>query len=700
MIHMLLKKVRKQLFYILLPFSILIGTMYSCLGDYDLRNLNIKLTPEFVVPLAHGTFQLEDIIKKVYSDTLLKYNEEGLMHLYYSEDSVYVLSASEILSLPNDFNVDKQSLEVGYVPIPYESITQEFVFRDMLVNAFGLSGTLVDLLNGRYSEIPGYEKNFNSEFSLDQAEWTDLEYVTIHDGNMVVTLTNNYPVKISFKAKIYNTDEDVIANIEFSDIESGQTVSDTINISGKTIRQETKAKATYVKVFASDGKVLINTKDAVVLTIDFNHVLLEEGRGKFPAISAEDTAVFDVKLDSAYQFASIKTKKAVLRLEVESDLPVDGKVELQWPGIIQNGQAKTLSVPVKSNGGVISQQIDISESLIDLTDATPGLFNKLRMIYRFDLNGSTDNITVHHSDSVTLSIAIDELEFYYIEGKLEEQVITLESGMAEFPYDFWSDISGTIRFTDPKLTFFAKNTIGIPNRLNFFLVGTNAMGESEVLQPEPFTINTPTYPSTEVVHSILELNKNNSNLVNFMALPPTKSINYNASLHVNPNDLSTGDLLRIVPSDFLQFGYEFELPMQFKSADLSFTEKVSLDSLSFKDVDHAGFIIRYGNGIPLSIDLNFSFIDSISGIEKGALDVLKIEAAPTDENGKATGIETAEVEMNLNNAFIHKISGATQLVIKGNFTTPNEGQKNARLYLTNAIDLRILLRAKYNIGNN
>lgn len=694
----MVRLIKSLKFQIVLLFAVFMQ-FTSCISDYDLENIEVEWAPEILVPLAHGNFVINDILNLVYSDTILSHNDnDSLLHIYYRQDSVYYQNLKDLIDIPNDFGVASQVFEVGDIPIPDYAFSESHTLRALLIEEYKFDPEYVEQLDGGQLIFETYEGAINTTFELENESFQDIEYATISSGKMEIEITNNYPLKISFVGDIIDeVSNDIIATVEMEDILPGETKKQIVPLNNKRISSNLVAKGTKATVFGNEKPVNVELESTLELNIKLTELLLSEGKGKTPAFNVSEKQSIPISVDESYQLTSAVAKIAEFELSFSSDIPLGGKAIISFPGFTKDGIAKTITIPFKKEQKNTIINFDLNRYILQFQDEDPESFNTILLSYQLMLDESPDVIPIKNSDNISISLQVNTLEFEYIEGYFGQKEITLNSGSAEFPSDFWELIDGSIYFADPKIHFLIENSIGIPNEFKVNFTGINEYSERQSLNPPIFSIPYPTQNNIEVVKEKVTVDKDNSNIINFISLPPNMAVEYSAFITLNPSSSSTKVLNRVYPNSYIKLGFEVEVPMQFSTSGIRFNQSYNLDSVTISGLEEGVLRVKYANHIPVSFSIKTMFKDSISGNIINALDPFIIKFAKTDSEGKAVESNIDFVEIDLSKEFSESLDGANQLYIEGTLITPNEGTQESKLYLDDYLDMKFILDAQFNI---
>lgn len=671
----------------------------SCTSDYDLNNIEVEWAPEILVPLAHGNFVIEDILNLVYTDTVLKHNEnDSLLHIFYRQDSVYYQRAKDLIDIPSALDISNKTFEIGDVPIPEYRFSESHGLRTLLIEEYKFDPEYVEQLDGGQLIFDTYEGEINTTFELENESFKDIEYAIISTGEIEIEITNNYPLKISFIGEIHDEiSNEQVAAIDIKEVMPGQTKKQVITLKDKRISSNLVAKGTKATVFGTEEPVKVDLDVALILNVTLTNLHLSEGKGRTPAFDLPGMEDISISMIEAYQLTGAVAKTAEFKLSFSSTIPLNGTAIITFPGFTKDGIPKMLSIPFKENQKDIQLDFELNGYTLNFQGQDANSFNLIPLSYQLLLDKSSDVIIIKNSDNISISLSLENLELEYIEGYLGQKEIKLNSGAATFPSEFWQQIEGSINFADPKIHFLIENSIGIPNEFKVNFIGINESGDRQSLNPPIFSVPYPTQLQNDIKTEKITVDKSNSDIIKFISLPPNQAVEYSAFIDLNPSSLATKELNRVYPDSYIKLGYEVEVPMQFSTSGIRFNQSFNLDSVTISGLEDGLLRVKYANRIPISFQINTVFKDSISGRIMNTLDPFTIKAAKTDGQGKAIESNIDFIEIPLSKEFSESLEGANQLYVEGMFVTPNDGLDEIKLYLDDFLDMRFILEAKFDL---
>ncbi len=314
-------------------------------------------------------------------------------------------------------------------------------------------------------------------------------------------------------------------------------------------------------------------------------------------------------------------------------LPTDVTVDLQLDGLLQKipqGCALTsieasadfvlpaLGFPyrienVKLNETVLKERIEVEATgtAVSLDDFEIDL-GADKMV-TLGVSITIPQGTVLDDLTLNLEFGLRELTFIKAVGTIQVADIVIKPGEFDMDVDFLNEIGGKFKFTKPELSIILRNTgIGVPLKVDASFVGSNADGRSVELKANanatPYPLMTQGNKLLEMVPDTLTLNAANSNIVDFLALPPQGNISYSGTVKVNP-EMADGirDHQNVIYND-LSVGIALDayvyVPFSLSADSLSYRDTLTDIDIDEKWADkilHGAIQIMAENGLPLNL---------------------------------------------------------------------------------------------------
>jgi len=233
------------------------------------------------------------------------------------------------------------------------------------------------------------------------------------------------------------------------------------------------------------------------------------------------------------------------------------------------------------------------------------------------------------------------------------------------------------------------------------LVAVNKENESVNLEATPFILPYPKYPAETSISESVIFDKGNSNIVNFISLPPTQKIVFSGKIETNPEGSpSLNNQNHFDMDGEISFGLDMLIPFDFKATNLTVIDTVDFDTEILNELVSCDLLIETQNELPFGVDIQLQFMNKASGTYYG--DPIQIEftkPAQVDELGNVTQSTITNTTVPLSEQLLTEIKNADGILMKAKIYTPKDG-KPAKVNSKNQVILKLGAKAKINLYNN
>lgn len=718
---------------------LLIFTLNSCgIKDYlDTDEFKVKASPEMVVPLAYGNLNVDKLINSIQStDSLFGKRPNGDVTMTYEKKNFFDYAVKDLIKFENNIDMGAFNFDFGSANIDF-SLDYKITLGDLLKN---LGGDIQELsaADGTKRSFPAYEflGNPPTDFKVDQIN--DFEQVTFSSGKLVVELTNHLPVfGIFFDFELFdNLSGKTIGSFAFGnkdrypgydiyysdDYFAGEKfgLPGSLCMAGGSLGAATERIETdltgvsfsnqlsiKLKRFYTDGsggiKPLINYKDGLDFSLKFENTKVESGRFKVPSqtLAEKTDKIGNLELTDGVKVHKVKINSGSLEFVLSKTLPVTGIIHLTFPSITKaNGSKLSVDMPFDLKNSY-TYNVDLTNVTIDFTENAQNPFNTLYYSYSVDVNQSDFLISFKSTDNFNFVINLKDININSAEGDFGQKNIAIDPATLNVFPENLNKIDGNMYFLDPTIRLIVHNAVSAPVQVVMNMDGANRTGQTAKLNPKPFILPYPDYPLQTDITGTVEFNKSNSDIVKFLSLPPTKSISYNGNIQLNPNGAPAfNDLNYIRTNSKISFDLEVEIPVAFDSLDVIMTDTIAFSGNNLKNIVSGELIVKADNGIPLGIDLELNFIDSLVGTIYGTpVKAMLLDAAKVDDTGTVTGHTVATHSVVLSEAQLPQYRKANAILVKATVYSPEKGSKPAKLNGSNDLVINVGLKAKIDLNN-
>jgi len=690
----------------------------SCQPD---KILIADWSPELVTPLINSTITIADLIPEEGST---QYDESGFISLAVRDDSVYVLTPEDLLTLPSEIVIEEEQFTFDEIPVPDIIQTTSFNLSDLIcenedaLSALGLleeygiecdpfseDGYLIPgwLLSTAFDLVPLDPINFGLE---------NFSSAAFIEGNIEIEITNNLPVAIeAFQADL-SSGLGEVGPLEFINLLPGENHIETISLEGINI--DNNLSVDILDLSLEDlltDMVPITPEHGFEITFSITNINVSEITMLFTNYELEsDTTFFDLNLQNeegeTHQIYNLSLNNAAINYTIDSPLMTTIKIVLSIPSALTNNQTFEITESIALTGEVISGSImlaDLDNILdIDLTTFPEIPYSHIPFIFEI-LIDSEDPITLTNTDYANINFSFSDLELEYLDGNFASNYISLGGDTVDVDLGLFDNFDAGLELEDPTFSIFFKNSFGLEAHVQGELMCYSAGDLNQAGFPLDQIIGTPDIVGGESFESIW--NAPEGELETMISLPPHR-IEYSASAEI----LDQGVLNYISSESEFLLGVEIECPLSLSAANISLHDTILFNQLDYDISQIEELILHFNifNGFPLGTKLNLVLHDSINSLN---LDTISFTGINT-ENGiilpATINPDNFDVEEVLNSGFLSLSSSEITNFLNSNKiivdidlnTFSSEDVQYIKLYSHYKCDLKLGVQTKLNIENN
>ncbi len=384
---------------------------------------------------------------------------------------------------------------------------------------------------------------------------------------------------------------------------------------------------------------------------------------------------------------------------ITTSLKHDVKATITLNNGVNNGVplASVLQATYTSGTNTASDNINLDGYNVDYTKTAAGT-SQIEAQVSFTITKGANPILVDETVNFTLNI-VDQ-KFKEIVGFLGAIDFSNEVDTLELSF-FNNPNQGSFTLADPRIKMTFSNSFGVPlNAQVTQFAGFSPQNTRFDLTGVPNSLPLPNLSMAELglsKRSILELNKNTSNLAAFVNNQPAKIV-YEFKVEANPS----GPSVRNWFTDKSRLGasIEIEVPLHGTAKDF----KIEVDQPfefaveNVEQIEEVLMRIYTENRFPLGISLQAYFRDSTLNTTIDSLigsDQLLLAAAAVDANGVVTAPSPNLLDISLTGDKAERIRDANQIrmVIRLNTTTIGANQPDVRFMLDNSVLIQLGVQA-------
>lgn len=676
--------------------SVIIVLFNSCLDKYN--DFEMKTDTQLIAPVAYGSFTLGDILSNFTEDSLFETGSENELVFQFREDEVLELTVNDFFSLPSNIPVTESSETLGYISLK-DSTYYELINLKELIDRVKISDEISEFSDGERHVFP--DAQVGSEYSAlltwEIADFNFIKEADFHTGNIDFSLKNNFPANCEVEFQVFDNDMNVIQVLEFGKkspggLKPGESEKYTFSLNDRSVIAPIYYKITKLHFFETPDEVIIEMNNGFEITVELSDILLDQG--VFTSFDfSYNSGIKKINMSIA---DSVEISKAVIQsgqmiFNIYKRFEPGGILTVNLLNLYKNGNPFSFSVNLNKDG-VIPEFIDLSGCELKLS----GPNNQLNYFeYSFEYkNEDEEFIKLKSTDYYEYSIVMRDVRFSFIEGYFGNRVIDFSHKGFKFNQEIWDKIQGEVFGEDPVFKVLLTNPIGIPVESNINIKASNTSGQSVDISLEDYLIDYPLNIKESPKYSEIEFNSSNSNILDFIKLPPNDSIIFSVGMIFNPAGRPDNNHLNFVSTnDIFKIGMEFKVPILVKGGFFNYSDTLTFSSGSLLEkVKRAEMIFRARNYMPLQINLSVTPFDTITKVATGREIFVKVlDAAQTDEFGNVTSETVSENKMIVEGQDIENLRKSNAFLLNATILSPSDGEKPAKLKYENGFDLKIIL---------
>lgn len=689
--------------HVILWMFLLAIVLNSCSLDeleFSKMSDDANWNPEVVLPLAKGNVKAWDMINGAIksNESSLVNGADGLVKIVYRKNDLLNYHVRDLFSFPTSQSFSMDEKPLGEFHPEDITLASQITLNDLTALIGGNLSQLV-LVNGLTFPFPAVSApQMNAPFDLSGV--AEFETITLSQGVLDIHIENRMKVPITISGALFDkASNHKVREFTFSNLMPGEFKNVTSNLAGVELSSQVEFRLQTFETPGSITPVTINLTDYFKIKFMLKDLIISRGNMKVTQIKTLKGG--DGFLDFAFPETEMKAfgahlKKGLLTIRNSSNLPLSGSINFTLHEIKYKSTGLPISATVPLNGSPVV--ISLDETDINFTTDPAQPYNRIPYTYTLTLNPSPGYVNYSSSDLFKLTINLDNLDFKTVTGDFGKRVIEVEPGMFAMDVDFLDKLNGGFKLADPKLTLTVRNSIGIPAIMAMDFVATGKEGNSIALNAPAFEVPVPSDLNAGIAVKSVVFNKQNSSIVDFIALPPTGSISYNGKADFNTATTVTPQNPNFVDIDgFFGVDLALELPLEMQITNLNFKDTTGITGSDFEKIESAELILNARNSLPLDVEMQLLYVDTISGKQFGASKITKVlSSAQVSETGVITPVQSTHT-FTLDSNEMETLRKANGIVFSGTISSPALGTKSSPIYSDSNIEISVVLKSKINL---
>lgn len=395
----------------------------------------------------------------------------------------------------------------------------------------------------------------------------------------------------------------------------------------------------------------------------------------FPFAVPNERATVAVEIFPGVQLETLRLKSGTMNFQIYSSVTDDVNVQVIFSNLMKNGQPFTFTEQLIYQGQA-PQEFQLDP--IDVTGYSLSLDNE-EMTVEYIATKVSDGSRVMLDavggwgrnwayDFVAGNFAADQFG-------MEQDTLTIDL--------FDLGFEGELSLADPQLHLDFENSFGLGIRTRITqLTMINAAGASVSLSgqfaQEGFLLDAPNFNEVGMAKSsTLTLNKDNSNIVEMLAIQPQKII-YQLSGEINPDNNSA--IAFIQPQSKITTSIRATVPAH-GTFKMQTTQETAVDFGQPDQLKSASFKLITTNGMPFGAQVQFYFLDDSNTILDSLFNnqEMILTAPSLDADGFPVTPAPLTTEIKVPNHRLSAMNQSKKMLMKINLATTDNGQTPAKI---------------------
>ena len=665
---------------IIYPLSFFL--LISCFDDdFDFSDIDTsQIQPEYKLPFASGEIKLMEIINNI-EPTVGEDDSTKILKVLFEDQNSFFLKSEKIISLDKlEYSGSKKILTKKIKINSLDKLDRKITLSDLSDNMSSLN--FVKLIPDNSSLIfPSIQSTQNGgEYSF--SSFDNFKSVLVDSGFVNLKIKNNLPFPIDIGLIISDENKDIL-NIEAKGIIPNQVYNISEDIKDKEIYNELKVEITSFNTVGSQGVPidLSPSKDNFEISFEIDELIITEGEINISEVDDFFDGIFDIDLNfyDSVELKNIIFNQGRLNFGISSFLGYDVEIDYLIPAI-RNDDTISDIIELKSNGSY-NIDYDITNYDFDLYNEIKEKYNNLRVSSKFKIKSETGYILYKSNEEIDVTftfsnLIFDEINGYFGNNKylIEKEEIELEKELL----DFYDKIEGEFLFTNPRLGLNVNNSFGIPLFINLDIKASNNNKSENIIINDRVVEAKSKDGSFEETKIFID--KENSNILNFINLPPKDNLLIEGDIILNPDEKTYDNF--ILKNSEIEANIFLELPFQISASNLMISDTFQIEGINFdSDLSDARLLFNYESDIPLTFDIELIYLDkALFEIDRNVGEI-NIKGSDTDANGYSTGSISNTFEVNLSENLLKRIKEVENIIMNIELNT----EKNRSVNITSEI---------------
>ena len=421
-------------------------------------------------------------------------------------------------------------------------------------------------------------------------------------------------------------------------------------------------------------------------------------------LNTNGSLILNFSEDLDYDFGSSEVDRILYKggeanFVISTTLQHDVKATISLNNGVKNGVpfASVLQAKYNSGPNTASSNVSLDGYNVDYTQTAAGT-SQINAQIKFEITKCLNPVLADETIDFTLDVV--NQKFKEIVGYLGAIDFSNDGDTLDLSF-FDNENQGSFTLADPRIKMTFSNSFGVPLNAQVLQFSSISPKNNKVeLTGVPNPLPIPNLTLQELglsKRSILELNKNTSNLAEFVNNQPAK-IAYEFKVEANP----VGPSVRNWFTDKSRLGasIQIEVPLHGTAKDfkIEVDQPFTFELENVEQIEEVLLRIYTENRFPLNVALQAYFRDSTTNTTIDSLvgsDQLLLAAAPVDANGNVSDASPKLLDISLTGDKAERIRSANQIrmVVRLGTTYNGTNQPDVRFRLDDGVLIQLGIQA-------
>jgi hypothetical protein len=662
---------RKDIIVIL----ILILGISACRKDFEKISTS-RWNPEITLPFIQTEIQLRDIIP---DDSSINTRPDSLLYFAYHQDSVFSFAADSLIDMfDNDFDTS-YNFSLGELSIDTFDIQATYSMSDALPYLDQAVRDTLLAYDKTENIFPPF--SFSTPITIELQPIDLYRNLTFSNGFLIITVNNGLPVKVNdIRFSLKDMGNNItLKTINIESLDAGENFSDTLFLRGLSLSNRFSFQVTN---FNSEGSfpdsVFIDLEKGLDFSFSAKNLRVIGGTAILPQqIMYSEILAVNFSTVNNEKLYNVIFSGGNFQYDFNSELPVRIYAELKLPSALVNGVIPTADIVIPAFD-TYNGSWTLENMRLDLSSDTTHPFNKFPIEINIVVMPSGEMIEFDSANKVHTLFSSKNVKPSYAEGFFGKQEIDIDTDTIAVEMDFLQQLQGEIILDNPVFKLSYYNGFGIPIILKTDFKAVNS-STNDIVSLDMDSIRF-VYPETpgNVEYSTVQIDKTNSQIVDFMAIRPD-IISFSGGGFINYNN----DTLNFVyDTSSLNAALDVIIPLKFVASNLNLSDTLPLDaSNSDIPLNKAALKVLVTNGFPFETHLFLQLGDSLNGEILNTLDLGTVLPAVINENtGRVVSPHIDSLTVNIDKTFIDDLKIADRGIFLAKLSTAHNNNVAVGLY--------------------